>query len=297
MQTLPANSFTKIRDFRSTDSRYLAQIYPQIYPKRPFSPNQIKSHIQRILDSNGRIWIITHQNTLIGYAAVYPVPGLPTLAEIEGGIIPTKQRQKFASQLLHHIINTLQHSTIQQISQNVANLDTPAAKFLQHHNFFIEHEELHLQLDDLQSCTWQLQPCTLQYVDRETAVSTFPTLYDQSFTGTPWHQPYSPDEISITLSPTDEMLYCLHQHTPIGFAWVRYPNATTAEIEPIGIVKEMQGKGNGRSLLTTVLHKLQHQNIQQVQIGVWANNHPARHLYHKLGFHHQNTTTYLAYNL
>ncbi|KAA3664102.1 MAG: GNAT family N-acetyltransferase [Chloroflexi bacterium] len=297
MQRLPARNSTIIQEFRDANSTPFVQIYTQIYPKRPFSSPHIKNHIQRILDGNGRIWTITQQNNLIGYAAVYPVPGLPNLAEIEGGIIPIKQRQGFASQLLHHIINVLHESTTQQISLTVSSLEAPAAHFLLHHNFFIEHEEHHLQLDNLQSQPLHLAPCTLHLAPHETAVSTFPTLYDQSFAGTRWHQPYSPDEIDITLSPTDEMLFYLYRNNPIGFAWIRFPNTTTAEIEPIGVVKEMQGKGYGRSLLNAVLHKLQQQGIQQVQLGVWADNQIARHLYHKFGFRHQSTTTYLAYNL
>jgi len=297
MQSSPVDNTAMIRGFLNSDTSSLALIYPQIHPKRPFSPHQIKSHFQHILESNGRIWTLTQTNKLIGYAAVFPVPGLPNLAEIEGGIIPSKQRQGFASQLLQHIIATINGSAIQQISHSVSNLDSPTAKFLQHHNFFIEHEELHLQLNDLHTCTLPPAPCPLHLIAHETAVSTFPTLYDQSFAGTRWHQPYLPEEVDITLSPTDEMFYCLHQNTPVGFAWVRYPNSTTAEIEPIGIVKEMRGKGYGRSILNVILHKLQQQGIQQVQLGVWADNQIARHLYHKFGFRHQSTTTFLAYNL
>ncbi len=297
MQSLPVNNLVEIREFHNADTLSLAQIYLQIHPKRPFSPHQINQHFQHILDSNGRIWTITQPNKLIGYATIFPVPGLPNLIEIEGGIIPAKQRQGFASQLLQHIITTIKGSAIQQISHSVSNLDTPAAYFLQHHNFFVEHEELHLQLEDLQTYPLPFAPFTLHLIDHETAVSTFPSLYDQSFAGTRWHQPYSSAEIDVTLSPTDNMFYCLQNETPIGFAWVRYPTPTTAEIEPIGIVKAWQGKRYGRSLLSTLLNKLQQQGIQHVQIGVWADNQIARHLYHQVGFRHQATTTYLAYNL
>jgi len=297
MQFPPVDTPAEIREFRNSNSLSFAHIYSKIYPKRPFSPHQINQHFQHILESNGRIWTIFHSNELVGYAAFYPVPGLPGLVEIEGGITPTKQRQQLASHLLKYIINALKGSTIQQLSHSVSSLDTPAAHFLQHHNFFIEHEELHLQLENLQASSLLLAPCPLPLVDHKTAVSTFPSLYDQSFAGTRWHQPFSPAEIDVTLSSTDNMFYCRQNETPIGFAWVRYPTPTTAEIEPIGIVKSWQGKGYGRSLLNTVLNKLQQQGIQQVQIGVWADNQIARHLYHQVGFRHQSTTTYLAYNL
>ena len=289
----------QIKEVKRLNSVQLTEIYPQIYPKRPFSPNQINSHFHRILESNGRIWTIIQSGTPIGYAAIYPVPGLPKLVEIEGGIIPSKQRQGFASQLLQHIMADVKNSPTQQISHSVTSLKSPAAKFLQNRNFFIAHEELHLQLNNLQSHQLTIVNCQLSIVNcqRETAVSTFPILYDQSFAGTRWYQPYSSDEIEVTLAPNDEMLYCLHQDMPIGFAWIRYPSTTTAEIEPIGIVKEMQGKGYGRFFFQAILHKLQQQGMQQVQIGVWAENEIARNLYHKFGFRQQSTTTYLAYNL
>lgn len=297
MQTLSDNSTIQIREFGSGDALSPAPVYAQLHPERPLSPHQIKQHFQQILESNGRIWTITQTKEPAGYGAIYPVPGLPTLVEIEGGITPAKQRQGWATHLLQHIITTLKIGTIQQLSYSVSNLDTPAAHFLQHHHFFIEHEELHLELADLQTCHFPLPTSYLQLADHDTAVSTFPTLYDHSFAHTRWHQPYSPDEMAATLSPTDDLFFCLHNSNPIGFAWVRYPNRVTAEIEPIGIVQAWQGKGYGRSLLNAVLHKLQQQNIQHVRLGVWADNQLARHLYHQFGFTHQSTTTYLAYNL
>jgi ribosomal protein S18 acetylase RimI-like enzyme len=70
-----------------------------------------------------------------------------------------------------------------------------------------------------------------------------------------------------------------------------------AEIEPVGIVRQKQRLGYGRILLTTVLQKLQEQNIQTVRLGVWANNQTAVHLYRALGFQHHSSSYSLTYTL
>ncbi|MCA9929497.1 MAG: GNAT family N-acetyltransferase [Anaerolineales bacterium] len=297
MQKLPNRQALNVHNFQRSDVPVLTAIYARLHPKRPFTPTQFHHYATQILESNGRIWTATRTGQIIGYAVAAPVPGLPGLLELGGGIAPDVQRQGFGSKLLQHLIASLVNSDAKQIFHSVPTLDTPVARFLTHHHFFVEHEELHLQLDNLHTYALPFAPCTLHLADQQTAVSRFPVLYDESFIGTPWYQPYTSAEMAATLAPTDEMLFALQDGIPFGFAWVRYTNKTTAEIEPFGVVKAWQGQGYGRSLLNSVLAHLRQKGIRQVQLGVWTNNHIARRLYHQFDFQHQSTTTYLAYNL
>ncbi|MCB9006391.1 MAG: GNAT family N-acetyltransferase [Ardenticatenaceae bacterium] len=271
--------------------------------------SQPRSHVtpQAIGQSNGRFWIITQDAHPIGYATLLPLPGLPHLFELAGGIVPQFQRQGAGSFLWQ----TMQHDlaataaaagsgqAVQQITYSVPSLDSAAACFLQHHQFALEHEELTLVLPNLAQAALPtlVTPAPLQRIGRQTAVSSLPELYQRCFIGTPWFQPYSPAEVAAIWEPDDELYYLGEHDDDIGFVWLHFPEPTVAEIEPVGIVPEKQGVGYGRSLLTTILHQLQNRDIQTVSLGVWANNQTAIHLYKALGFQHSSSSFSLTYTL
>ncbi|GJM42278.1 MAG: hypothetical protein DHS20C20_25600 [Ardenticatenaceae bacterium] len=249
--------------------------------------------------ANGRFWTITQQNEPIGYATLLPLPGLPNLFELTGGVAPQFQRQGAGSFLWQAMRDDLQGTAVHQISHTVDDLDTPAAHFLRHHQFELAHEEWTLQLANLPAA--HVAPAKMEAklnkLDRATAVRTLPTLYNRSFAHTAWHQPYSPDEVASTWQPTDELWTLSNSNKPIGFAWLHFPTPQKAEIEPIGIVKEMQGMGYGRFLLTSLLQTLQTRGFQTVSLGVWASNETAVHLYKSVGFRHVSSNFSLTYTL
>lgn len=271
--------------------------------------SQPRSHVtpQALAQNDGRFWIITQQMQLIGYATLLPLPGLPHLFELTGGIAPPFQRQGVGSFLWQTMKQDLRGmvpsagsgQTVQQITYTVDNLGTPAARFLLHHQFALEHEEYTMILNGLKSTTLPelatLAP--LQRIGRQTAVSTLPELYECCFAGTPWFQPYSADEVAATWAPDDELYYLGEGNEDIGFIWLHFPKPDVAEIEPLGIVPEKQGLGYGRSLLTTILKHLQERDIQAVTLGVWANNKTAIHLYRTLGFQHKGSSYSLTFSL
>ena len=137
----------------------------------------------------------------------------------------------------------------------------------------------------------------LQKVARDTAVRTLPQLYERCFAHTPWFQPYTAAEVAATWEPDDELWTLVSDATPIGFAWLHFPEPTIAEIEPIGIVRQKQGVGYGRFLLTSLLQALQNRGVQTVTLGVWANNETAVHLYQSLGFRHTSSSYSLTHTL
>ena len=248
---------------------------------------------------DGRFWTITQQTQPIGYAALLPLPGLPHLFELAGGIAPRFQRQGAGSFLWQAVQQAVAGTDIQQITFTTDGLASPASHFLQHHQFELEHEEWTMQLENVATAVFtpSTQPAKLQKVGRDTAVRTLPQLYERCFAHTPWFQPYTAAEVAATWEPDDELWLLVSDATPIGFVWLHFPEPTIAEIEPIGIVLPKQGLGYGRFLLTSLLQALQNRGVQTVTLGVWATNETAVHLYQSLGFRHTSSSYSLTHTL
>lgn len=282
-----------VRAPKNSDAPALASIATAV--------SQPSSHVTApaIAQSDGRFWIIIHQAQPIGYATLLPLPGLPHLFELAGGITPAFQRQGAGSFLWQAMKQEVRGTAVQQITYTVENLDIPAARFLQHHQFALEHEEYTMVLHNLDSLALPALaiPAPLQRIGQQTAVTTLPELYQRCFVGTPWFQPYTPAEVAATWEPDDELYYLGEAGQDVGFVWLHFPEPGVAEIEPIGIVREKQRLGYGRTLLTTILKQLQAQDIQTVRLGVWANNQPAINLYHSLGFQHDGSSYSLTYTI
>ncbi len=253
---------------------------------------------QQSLDRTEGVWVLTLDDVLVGYTAVFSVPGIDGLLEMQGGITPDCRRCGLGSIMLQGVLAALRDAPFHTLSYPVENMNMAVAKFLQHHNFWVEHEEWTMTMTDLT----YLPPipanhCHLQTLPRSESIARFLAVYDASFADMAWNQPFSQAEMAHTLLDSDEMLFLVNGDAFLGCAWLRYPEPNHAEIEPIGIVKAEQGKRYGRILLTTILQKLAQQNIQTVSLGVWANNHKAINLYQSVGFTHTDTVTYLAHSL
>jgi ribosomal protein S18 acetylase RimI-like enzyme len=295
------NPLWLVREPKKSDAPALAVIATAV--------SQPRSHVTplAIAESNGRFWTITQQTQPIGYATLLPLPGLPGLFELTGGITPAFQRQgagSFLWQTMKQEVAGTATATgsgqaMQQITYTVDSLDSPAAHFLRHHQFALEHEEYTMVLKTLDSITLPdlAAPSPLQRIGRQTAVTTLPDLYQRCFINTPWFQPYTPAEIAATWEPDDELYYLGENEDDMGFAWLHFPEPGLAEIEPIGIVREKQRLGYGRILLTSILKQLQAQDIHTVTLGVWGTNQPAINLYHSLGFQHNGSSYSLTYTI
>lgn len=268
----------KIRRGQKADTAVLKQLHQIIQPDQPYSFTPHR-------------WLIEDGGQVVGYTAVSPVPGLDGIYELNGGILPTKRRQGLGSHLLQHVLQEARGLNIRQLSHCITDLDSPAARFLHHHHFFTEHEEWLLHLSPLPPRSpAPLRDCQIQ--THPAPVPLFCRLYDQSFAATPWYQPYSEEEVENMLDDPADILFLFKDEQPIGFAWLQGD-----QIEPIGIVKAEWGKGYGRILLLTALHTLHQRGVAQAHIGVWRSNHAAVHLYQSVGFQHQQTLTYLAFDV
>jgi ribosomal protein S18 acetylase RimI-like enzyme len=231
-----------------------------------------------------------------GYVSLTPVPGLPSVADLGGLVMPAFRRQGIGTALLQH---AQRHAPIHQwlkITLPVPNLHTPTAKFLKHNQFQIDHKERTLSLSLKQFTPSPLPPnLKLVSLPKEKTVSTFIQLYNASFAPHPWHQPYTPQEVRQGL-PTNPILFLLKDGTPVGYVWLRL-NENKAQLEPIGIHPLFQGQGLGKALLLSTLDYAQRQNIKEVSLGVWQSNQRAVRLYESVGFKNAGKTIYLAKSL
>jgi ribosomal protein S18 acetylase RimI-like enzyme len=285
----------EIRDYRPEDAILLTAVHNQHYPLE-----QLQVQSWDYLNHN-RAWLVWLAGELVGYTAVLPVPGLAGLVELEGYIIPPKQRRGIGSALLHHIQTEVQATNIQQLSYAVRSLETDAARFLQKNEFFIEHEELTLQLKPIVPYPLPVMPVPLAMdtLPPRQAVPLFCQLYNDSFSGTLWAQPFTEAEMARELTDNCPLYFLFDAvaKTALGFIWVQIQSATAVTLEPIGIIKEKQGRGYGRYFLQMLLNQLAAEGIESVEIGVWANNQTAIHLYQSLGFKKTSQLTYLAFDL
>jgi ribosomal protein S18 acetylase RimI-like enzyme len=287
-----------IRDYRPEDGPALTAVHNTLLPEKPHTHHSWQQHMADV-QQHGRAWVLWIDDEIVGYTAVLPVPGLPGLVEMEGGILPPRQRQGWGSRLLQQLYADLADSGVRQLSYAVPSLDTPAALFLQKHNFFIEHEEWVLTLEPIDNyqltiVNYQLSIATHP---RGEAIPLFSQLYTAAFSNTPWNQPYSEAEVADLLEESDDILFLVEEDIPVGFVWVRQQSDTAVTLEPIGISKEKQGRGYGRWLLQTLLTQLASEGVTAVTLGVWADNHTAVHLYKSLGFTRTGTLIYLAYDI
>lgn len=280
-----------IRPYQAADAVPLTQIHNSLHPNQPRTPDQFHRRVAK------RAWVVQVTEAIVGYTAVFPIPDLPGLYELEGFVAPARQRQGLGTALWQHLRTRLPPDA-RELSVPVADVNSPAAHFLRQLGFFVEHEEQTMRLSPLPVGPPPPLPpnCALHTVPRQRAQALFLRLYDASFAGTPWYQPFTPVELAATLKDAQNLYFLWRDDKPLGFAWVR-PKGNTAEIEPIGVIQTEQGRGYGRYLLQALLHRLAAQGIQTVTLGVWASNTAAIRLYQSLGFTHVHTLTYLAYNV
>lgn len=292
----------EIRAYQAEDAARLYRIHNRIFGNNLLTAADFHTEVL----AYEHTWVGVVEGWAVGYTAVTIVPGLPHLRVLQGFIAPAWQRQGLGSQLLQHLIQDLKLvskewgvETRLQLSYCIDDTESAVFFFLRQHHFFIEHEEQFLVLP---SPPYPLAPalpeaCRLQMHSRSQAVSQFIRLYDQSFGPHPWYQPYSHEEVAALLYQPQDLLFLYCEEEPVGFVWVRMREEGVAEIEPVGVLGQWQGRGYGRFLLQSAIHRLASRGASQIHIGTWAKNIAAIHLYRSLGFQPDYTLTYLAYVL
>lgn len=278
----------RVRPYRPADRRALVTLH------RP------ARRLSRQLDAGGQGWVVSEGAAPIAYATLTPVPGLAGVVDLDCFVEPARRRQGAGSKLLQHVVAAARERGLRQLSHAVSTLEGEAAHFLLARGFYLEHEEWRLERSALQQLAALRLPdgVRLQRLGRLEAIRQFRALYERSFGGTPWYQPYTTDaEVGAELAQAGDLLFLLCEGEAAGFAWTRLAYGTVGEIEPLGIVPAFQGRGCGRVLLQAALHQLVRRGAERVQLGVWRRNQAALALYRGAGFRHTGTRYYLALDL
>lgn len=287
-----------MRLFHADDSHDVAAVHNAVFPKDFFSPSEFAHYVFGMRVFGGQVWVL-NDDFVCGYASVSPIPGLQGVAEIDGCIAPKMQRKGLGTQLWQGVRDHLMGSSIKQVSHGLQSLHSSAALFLKKQGFFVEHEERILFFDDWANFQTLQIPIEFKILSftRDKAIPLFCDLYERSFAGLPWYQPYTPKEVSETLIHATDLQFLMLGSKGIGFTWTRLDDQGIGLIEPVGIVPEYQQRGFGRYLLKQPMLHLRNRGAQRIEIGAWQDNQHALGLYRSLGFHHLRMNTYLAYNI
>ena len=170
------------------------------------------------LESGGRAWAVGRGRRLVGYAIVDPVPGLPGVFDLEGGIVPARRRQGLGTMLLRHLQREAGKANVRQLSCRVAGLEDETAQFLLKRDFHVEHEECLLELADLNGLPPlpDRLPIELRAFPQVQAVSEFDRIYEESFSGMPWSQPYTEAEVAAALARPEDLLFAVAEDVWCG---------------------------------------------------------------------------------
>lgn len=285
-----------IRDYHPDDAAALFVLRAAIAPLDAGQLVAWTQDLEERVESGARVWLLARGRRLAGYALVEPLPGLPGVYDLSGGVVPARRGRRLGGRLLAHAVTQTAALGAHELSARVEGLADEAAVFLLRRGFVVEHEECLLELADLSDLppVPDVPGLAVVTLPRDQAITQFCRLYEQSFAGRPWSQPYSPAEVAATLERADDLLFATADGQPVGVVWhERLPNGR-GRVEPIGIAAGHQGQGIGRALLLAALHSLRRQGAAPVEIGLWRDNDVAMHLYKGLGFREVANWYYLA---
>jgi ribosomal protein S18 acetylase RimI-like enzyme len=286
----------EIRAYRPDDVASLYVVHAAIAPTDAGQLLAWTEALEARLEMGGRAWVMAHGRRLAGYATTDPVPGLPGVYELTGGIVPSRRQQGLGARLLAHVQAQSASLGIRQLSCRIDNLDDEVAAFLLRRGFFVEHEECLLELADLSQLPPipAVPPGDLATYPESRVVVEFCRVYNACFVGVPWSQPYTEMEVAASLARPDDLLFLTLDGKAVGVVWLEILPDGRGRIEPIGIAHPYQGQGHGRRLLLAALHSLRHRGAGIVEIGLWRQNAIAMNLYQSLGFTEADNWYYLA---
>jgi mycothiol synthase len=254
--------------------------------------------LEEHIESGARLWLAARGRRLAGYVSLEPLPGLPGVCDLVGGVAPAQRRRGLGGRLLAHVVAQSPEIGARRLSARVDRLDDEAAVFLLRRGFALEHEECLLELLDLSALPPAGAPgVVFVTLPRERAIAAFCRLYERCFAGHPWSQPYGEAEVAASLSRAEDLLFAARGEDLVGVAWHERQPDGRGHIEPIGVVPQAQGQGIGRALLLAALGSLRRQGVTAAEIGLWRNNDAAMNLYKGLGFSEVANWYYLARDL
>lgn len=285
-----------IRDATPDDSAALFVVQAAIVPMAADQLLPWTQEMEAKLETGARAWVAARGRRLAGYGLIDPLPGLPGVYDLSGGVAPAYRRRGLGERLLDRVRETAREMGVGLLSCRVERLEDGTAAFLLRRGFFVEHEECLLELtalDELPHPT--LDPAArLITLPREQAIPAFLQVYREAFDGKPWSQPYTANEVAQALIRVEDLLFVARNDRPVGVVWREQLPDGRGRIEPLAVSREQQGRGYGRALLLAALRDFRRQQAGIVEIGLWRDNEVAMNLYKSLGFSEVANWYYLA---
>jgi GNAT superfamily N-acetyltransferase len=138
-----------VRDYHPDDAAALFVVAAAI---EPLDAGQLVAWTEELegrVENGARVWLLARGRRLAGYAAVEPLPGLPGVYDLSGGVVPARRGRGLGGRLLAHAMAQAPALGAQELSARVERLEDEAAVFLLRRGFSLEHEECLLELADL----------------------------------------------------------------------------------------------------------------------------------------------------
>ncbi len=275
-----------------------AGLHNAIFPDDPLTTSGWHRRCLQIQQRGGQVWLLQPAESLaeaIAYARLVPLSGLPELADLYGGVAPTRRRQGWGRRLWEHLRTAAADWPLAAIEHRLDTPEGPARSFLTAQGFRPGHEELVLR----RTLARPLPPLalatglSLKTLDRAPAIALFRRLYDDSFRDRPWYQPFASEaDVAAAVPDAADMLFLFQAETPVGVVCLH-----DEVIEPLAVRPAHQRRGFGRLLLLAALHELVRRGRGEASIGAWRTNEPALSLYRQLDFVLHERVVYLRYDL
>ncbi len=295
---LPWSSDSVIREYTPDDAASLFVLHASIVPT---DSGQMVAWTQQLEDKiavGGRVLVMVDGRRLVAYAALEPLPGLPGLWDLTGGTAVPWRRRGYGSQLLEAVKEQAAGAGARHLSSMVMTLTNEPARFLLERDFYVEHEECLLELDISRPApATPPSAATVITYNRREAMAHFLSVYEASFDGLPWSQPYSEEEVAGSLRHEDDLLFLAVDGQPVGVVWAELLPGYRGRIEPMGIAAAWQGRGLGQHLLAATIEHLRGRGAQTIEVGTWRSNKAALNLYKRAGFIETANWYYLSHEL
>ncbi len=124
-----------IRDYRPDDAAALFVVAAAI---EALDAGQLVAWTEELegrVEGGARVWVLARGRRLAGYAAVEPLPGLPGVYDLSGGVVPARRGRGLGGRLLAHVAAQAPALGARELSARVERLEDEAAVFLLRRGF------------------------------------------------------------------------------------------------------------------------------------------------------------------
>jgi ribosomal protein S18 acetylase RimI-like enzyme len=235
-----------VRDYHPDDAAALFVVAAAI---EPLDAGQLVAWTEELegrVENGARVWLLARGRRLAGYALVEPLPGLPGVYDLSGGVVPARRGRGLGGRLLAHVAaqapawaRATALGPRRAAGRRGGRL--PAAARLCYGARGVPAGASRPERPAVcarRVLVWPSSACRANRPSPSSAASM-----TRAFAGRPWSQPYTEAEVAATLARADDLLFATVDGQPVGVVWhERLPDGR-GRVEPIGIAAGHQGRG------------------------------------------------------